>query len=69
METTDKYIKVMAEDGGYLTSYKDGDHIWTYTSSRIIYAPLDADLSGLRDITAEDNNKYERLRLEAENGE
>ena len=69
IETTDKYIKVIAEDGGYLTSYKDGDDIWTYTSSRIIFAPLTADLSGLRDISAEDNNKYEELRLKAENGE
>ena len=69
IEHTEKYIKVIAEDGGYLTSYKDGDNIWTYTSSRIIYAPLDADFSDLRDITAEDNNNYERLRLEAENGE
>lgn len=69
IETTDKYIKVIAEDGGYMTSYKDGDNIWTYTSSRIIYAPLNADLSDLRDITAEENNNYEKLRLEAENGE
>lgn len=69
IEKTDKYIKVIAEDGGYLTSYKDGDDIWTYTSSRIIYAPLTADLSGLRDITSEENNKYEELRLKAENGE
>lgn len=69
IETTDKYIKVIAEDGGYLTSYKDGDNIWEYTSSRIIYAPLTADLSGLRDITSEENNKYEELRLKAENGE
>mgnify|MGYP003291487883 FL=1 len=69
IETTDKYIKVIAEDGGYLTSYKDGDNICTYTSSRIIYAPLTADLSDLRDITADENNNYERLRLEAENGE
>lgn len=69
IETTDKYIKVIAEDGGYLTSYKDDDNIWTYTSSRILYAPLTADLSDLRDISAEDNNKYEELRLKAENGE
>lgn len=69
IEKTDKYIKIIAEDGGYLTSYKDGDNIWEYTSSRIIYAPLTADLSGLRDITSEENNKYEELRLKAENGE
>lgn len=69
IEKTDKYIKVLAEDGGYLTTYKDGDDIWTYTSSRIIYAPLTADLSDLRDISADDNNKYEELRLKAENGE
>lgn len=69
IETTDKYIKVIAEDGGYLTSYKDGDNIWAYTSSRIIYAPLTADISGLRDISTEENNKYEELRLKAENGE
>ena len=69
IEKTDKYIKIIAEDGGYLTSYKDGDNIWEYTSSRIIFAPLTADLSGLRDISADDNNKYEELRLKAENGE
>ena len=70
IEKTDKYIKVTAEDGGYLTSYKDGEDILTYTSSRIMYAPLTADLSDLRDISAEDNNnKYEELRLKAENGD
>lgn len=69
IDKTDKYIKIVAEDDGYLTTYKDGDDIWTYTSSRIIYAPLTADLSDLRDISAEDNNKYEDLRLKAENGE
>lgn len=69
IEKTDKYIKVIAEDDGYLTSYKDGDNIWTYTSSRIIYAPLTTDLSDLRDISEEENNKYEELRLKAENGE
>ena len=70
IEKTDKYIKVTAEDSGYLTSYKDGEDILTYTSSRIMYAPLTADLSDLRDISAEDNNnKYEELRLKAENGD
>ena len=69
IEKTDKYIKVTAEDSGYLTSYKDGEDILAYTSSRIMYAPLTADLSDLRDISAEDNNKYEELRLKAENGD
>ena len=69
IEKTDKYINVTAEDSGYLTSYKDGEDILTYTSSRIMYAPLTADLSDLRDISAEDNNKYEELRLKAENGD
>ena len=69
IEKTDKYIKVTAEDSGYLTSYKDGEDILTYTSSRIMYAPLTADLSDLRDISAEDNNKYEELRLKAKNGD
>lgn len=69
IEKTDKYIKIVAEDGHYLTSYKEGDNIWEYTSSRIIFTPLTADISTLRDITVEDNNKYEELRLKAENGE
>lgn len=69
IEHLEKFIRVIAEDGQYITSFKEGDDIWTYTSSRIIYAPLNADLSNLRDITAEENNNYEKLRLEAENGE
>lgn len=69
IEHTEKYIKIVAEDGHYLTTYKDGDNIWEYTSSRIIYAPLTADISTLRDITVEEHNNYEEMRLKAENGE
>ena len=68
-EQFDNYIKITADDGCVITSYKEGDDILTYSSCRVMYAPKTAFLGDLRDISAEDNNKYEELRLKAENGD
>lgn len=62
-ETTDKYIKVIAEDGCYLTSYKEGDDILTYSSCRVMYAPKTAFLGDLRDITDEMDAKYNEEKI------
>ena len=72
IETFEQYIKVTANEGFYITSYKEGDDITTYTSSVIMFAPLNTDLSELREISEEENNKYVlqlEMHIKQENGE
>ena len=57
IEKTDKYIKVIAEDGHYLTSYKDGDDILNYAYATKQYSPLTYDITKLREITQEESDK------------
>lgn len=65
IERNEKYIKVTAEDGYFLTNYQDGD-ILNFNSCRIMYCPKTVDLSDLREITEEENNKYNELKEEKE---
>lgn len=71
VETLEKYIKVTAEEGFYISDYKEGDDILTFSSSVLMFAPLGTDLSNLREITEEENNRYNELQIEKikENGE
>lgn len=71
VETLEKYIKVTAEEGFYISDYKEGDDILTFSSSKLMFAPLGTDLSNLREITEEENNRYNELQIEKikENGE
>lgn len=73
IETLEKYIKVTAEEGLYISDYKDGDDIINFNSFKIMFAPLGADLSKLREITEGENNRYSELQelklRELENGE
>lgn len=62
VETLEKYIKVTAEDGFYISDYKEGDDILSYSSSKVMFAPLGTDLSNLRDITEEENKRYNELQ-------
>lgn len=62
VETLEKYIKVTAEEGFYISEYKEGDDILTFSSSVVMFAPLGTDLSNLRDITEEDNKRYSELQ-------
>ena len=62
VETLEKYIKVTAEDGFYISDYKEGDDILSYSSSKVMFAPLGTDLSNLRDITEEENKRYSELQ-------
>ena len=57
-EQFDNYIKITADDGCVITSYKEGDDILTYSSCRIMYAPKTAFLGDLRDINDEMDAKY-----------
>ena len=73
VETFEQYIKVTAEEGFYISSYKEGDDILSYSSCTLMFAPLGTDLSNLSEITEEENNRYLALQLakikeEEENG-
>ena len=57
-EQFDNYIKITADEGYVITSYKEGDDILAYTSCKIMYAPKTAFLGDLRDITDEMDAKY-----------
>lgn len=62
-EQFDNYIKITADEGYVITSYKEGDDILTYTSCKIMYAPKTAFLGDLRDITDEMDAKYNEERI------
>ena len=62
-EQFDNYIKITADDGCVITSYKEGDDILTYSSCRIMDAPKTAFLGDLRDITDEMDAKYNEEKL------
>ena len=73
IETLEKYIKVTADEGLYISDYKEGDDIINFNSFKIMFAPLGTDLSNLREITEEENNRLNELQIlkqkELENGE
>lgn len=58
MKIQDKgnYFVIEAEEGKYLTPFKDGDDIKLYFSSRICICPIGK--SDIREITEEENNHY-----------
>ena len=62
-EQFDNYIKITADEGYVITSYKEGDDILTYSSCKIMYAPKTAFLGDLRDITDEVDAKYNEERI------
>lgn len=64
IETLEQYIKVTAEEGLYISEYKEGNDILTFSSSKLMFAPLGTDLSNLREITEEENNRYNELLIQ-----
>ena len=62
-EQFDNYIKITADEGCAITSYKEGDDILTYSSCRVMYAPKTAFLGDLRDINDEMDAKYNEDRI------
>lgn len=63
IEQFDNYIKITADEGYFITNYKEGDDILTYSSCRVMYAPKTAFLGDLRDITDEMDAKYNEERI------
>ena len=62
-EQFDNYIKITADDGCVITSYKEGDDILAYSSCKIMYAPKTAFLGDLRDINDEMDAKYNEEKI------
>lgn len=58
IELTDNFKKITPDEGMVLTSYKEGDDIINYTSARLMYCPLNLEISDLREITEEEDSKY-----------
>lgn len=56
IEKLEKFIRITAENNMFLTEFKEGDDILTFTSSKIIYAPLTAEFPNLIEISEETNN-------------
>lgn len=65
IETNDKFKKITPEEGLVLTSFKEGDDIINYTSARVIYCPLTTEISDLREITEEEDARYQEESLKA----
>lgn len=64
VEILDKYIRVISDEGFYITSYQYGDDILSYSSSVIMFAPLGTDLNNLREIEEVDNTYYNELQMQ-----
>lgn len=63
IETFEKYIKVTSEKGFFVTDFKEGDDILNFSSGIVMITPLNADLSDLREITEEENNRLNDLQI------
>lgn len=61
IDRNEKFIVITAEEGYVITDYKEDD-ILNYTSSTILYCPLNMDLSGYYEITVEKDEEYKRLQ-------
>lgn len=63
IEKFEKYLKITAEKDMFLTDYKEGDDIITFSSSIIMIMPVNGDYSDVREITTEENDNLENLQL------
>lgn len=63
IEKFEKYIKVTAEKGFFITDYKEGDDIINFSSGIVMITPLNADLSNLREINEEENNRLNDVQI------
>ena len=67
VETNDEYkfLKVTCKEGHYITNW-DKEDILNYNSSKIMYCPLNIDLSKYYCVTEEENAQYYEDREKAE---
>lgn len=67
VETNDEYkfLKVTCKEGHYITNW-DKEDILEYNSSKIMYCPLNTDLSKYYCVTEEENAQYYEDKEKAE---
>ena len=58
------YQIINADDGMVLTEWKDGDNILNYAYASKQYSPLTYDITKLREITQEENDRLVKEREE-----
>ena len=59
------FVLITPEDG-FITTFKEGDDILTFDASIMVYAPLTADLSAYREISAEEKDRLQAEKEAAE---
>ena len=64
IETKATYQIINADDGMVLTEWKDGDNILNYACASKQYSPLTYDITKLREITQEENDRLVKEREE-----
>ena len=64
IETKATYQIIQADDVMVLTEWKDGDNILNYAYASKQYSPLTYDITKLREITQEENDRLVKEREE-----
>ena len=71
VDIKENYKKITSDKGFYLTYFKEGSDIITFTDFNTLFCALDADLSDLREIDEEThtilNNELKKV-INNENG-
>jgi hypothetical protein len=62
-ETTDKYIKHIADEGMVLTEWKEGDDILNFSYAKMVICPLNRECNW-REITQEECDRLEKEQEE-----
>lgn len=60
---TDNFIKVSCKEGHYLTNW-DKQNILQYTDSKVMYCPLNYDLSEFYCVTEAEHNNYMEQQMQ-----
>lgn len=54
IEHLEKFTKINADEGMYLTRFKEGDDISTFTFAKVIYAPIGTNFDDLNEISIDE---------------
>ncbi len=67
VNTTELFHELTCEKGHYITAYHEEDDILTFSASKLMYCPLNTDLSKYHCITDEEYNILSGKKQIAEN--
>lgn len=54
IEHLEKFTKINADEGMYLTHFKEGDDISTFAFAKVIYAPIGTNFDDLNEISIDE---------------